>query len=190
MELVNIKIKEVYHGTTNDCAKSIIANGFRLPVWNFKSTTFKNKPGTLGYGIYAFAQSFMCDKYSREKIQGKRAIILVKLNLDNLNILDLTNEEHNEIYQKFRERFMGNQIYNAVRRQLKNGNQSELEGIMLEHLIKNFSEELLGFKNCDCVKSWTISVLSDTINSNIPNGIEYCIRKVENIVEVQIWKED
>lgn len=190
MELVNIKIKELYHGTTKECANSITANGFKLTSWNFNSSTFKDKPGTLGYGIYAFSQSFICEKYVHEKIKDNRVIILIKLNLDHLNIFDLTNEEHNEIYQKFRERFMEKQIYKELRKKLKNGNQSELEGIMLEYLIKHNSEKLLGFKECDCVKSWTISVLSDTINTKIPNGIEYCIRKVESIVEVEIWKED
>lgn len=144
----------------------------------------------MGYGIYAFSQIYICKKYICEKIPNDNVVVLIKLNLDNLNIFDLTNEEHNEIYQKFRETFRELPIFKNLSQELRNGNQSELEGFMLEYLIRYYSEILLGFKKCDCVKSWTVSVLSDTMNSNIPNGIEYCIRNVEPIKEVVLWKED
>ena len=84
----------------------------------------------MGYGIYAFSQIYICKKYICEKIPSDNVVVLIKLNLDNLNIFDLTNEEHNEIYQKFRERFMSYPIYKSLCRELSNGNQSELEGIM------------------------------------------------------------
>lgn len=189
MELVDIRIKELYHGTTMESAEYILNKGFNLPKWDFNKTSFQKKPGTLGYGVYAFSQIYICKKYISEKIRSETAVVLIRLNLDNMNILDLTNEEHNEIYQKFREKFMSFPIYKSLFRELSNGNQSELEGIMLEHLIKHYSQNLLGFAQCDCVKSWTVSVLSDTMNSNIPNGLEYCIRNVQQIKEVELWKE-
>ena len=189
MELVDITVKELYHGTTKKASTYILTEGFKLPTWNFNNVSFKKKPGTLGYGIYAFSQIYICKKYICEKIPSDNVVVLIKLNLDNLNIFDLTNEEHNEIYQKFRERFMSYPIYKSLCRELSNGNQSELEGIMLEHLIKHCSKDLLGFDQCDCVKSWTVSVLSDTMNSNSPNGLEYCIRNVQQIKEVELWKE-
>lgn len=190
MELVDITVKELYHGTTKKASTYILTEGFKLPTWNFNNVSFKKKPGTLGYGIYAFSQIYICKKYICEKIPNDNVVVLIKLNLDNLNIFDLTNEEHNEIYQKFRETFRELPIFKSLSQELRNGNQSELEGFMLEYLIRYYSETLLGFKKCDCVKSWTVSVLSDTMNSNIPNGIEYCIRNVEPIKEVVLWKED
>ena len=189
MELVDIRIKELYHGTTKEDAESILNKGFNLPKWNVSNSSFQKKPGSLGYGVYAFSQIYICKKYISEKISSETAVVLFRLNLDDMNILDLTNEEHNEIYQKFREKFMGFPIYKNLCQELRNGNQSELEGIMLEHLIKHHSKKLLGFDQCDCVKSWTVSVLSDTMNSNIPNGLEYCIRNVQQIKEVELWKE-
>lgn len=187
--MVDIRIKELYHGTTKEGAKSILNMGFNLPKWNFNKTSFQKKPGTLGYGVYAFSQIYVCKKYIFEKIRSETAVVLIRLNLENMNIVDLTNEEHNEIYQKFRERFMNLPIFKSLCRELRNGNQSELEGIMLEYLIKYHSEDFFGFDQCDCVKSWTVSVLSDTMNSNVPNALEYCIRNVQKIKEVELWKE-
>ena len=129
--MVDIRIKELYHGTTKEGAKSILNMGFNLPKWNFNQTSFQKKPGTLGYGVYAFSQIYICKKYISEKIRSETAVILIRLNLEDMNILDLTNEEHNEIYQKFREKFMNLPIFKSLCRELRNGNQSELEGIML-----------------------------------------------------------
>jgi len=58
----------------------------------------------LGYGIYAFSQIYICKKYICEKIPNDNVVVLIKLNLDNLNIFDLTNEERKglkNIYVKY-----------------------------------------------------------------------------------------
>ena len=59
MELVDITVKELYHGTTKKASTYILTEGFKLPTWNFNNVSFKKKPGTLGYGIYAFSQIYI-----------------------------------------------------------------------------------------------------------------------------------
>ena len=37
MELVDITVKELYHGTTKKASTYILTEGFKLPTWNFNS---------------------------------------------------------------------------------------------------------------------------------------------------------
>ena len=42
MELVDIRIKELYHGTTMESAEYILNKGFNLPKWDFNKTSFQD----------------------------------------------------------------------------------------------------------------------------------------------------
>ena len=51
MELVDITVKELYHGTTKKASTYILTEGFKLPTWKFNNESIKKKTCTLGYCI-------------------------------------------------------------------------------------------------------------------------------------------
>lgn len=171
----------IYHSTNETCLKQI------LQTQNVKTCQreFGNnkKPGSLGYGFYGFSDKELCKQFGEEKIKDFKFLKCDILVCDE-KIIDFRDEIHIKYYNTFKREIIKRPVYRQIVRDYQNNNnQSSLEGALIELYLKTwYSKTLI---NIDCLISMTVTQVSTSKNSLVPNGVEYCLKNKKVIKEMK-----
>lgn len=190
---VFILVKKLYHATSKENAKSILESGFkasRVDFAHFYTGNMRKKPGSLGFGVYGFLDSLHCAKCFWEKDSdiGKESIIKFDVNVDHDSSLNFVDDvEDMDYFRSFlQEQLKHNTISNLEKYYSNLYTQHELDGALIEYFI-NQLEKRGGIQHINLVCCATTTDMYQGMHTCIPNGIEYCVRDVsiiDNIEEV------
>ncbi|MEG2938051.1 MAG: hypothetical protein RR812_06560 [Vagococcus sp.] len=179
-----MKIYESYHGTNNECANNIQANGIQIDIPTMANESGKKHkkkiPGSFGYGFYTFVndKELASDFAVRINTECNSVTLKIISEIDENRLLSFLDLDDRENYHAFYEQAHKSAMLHLKRfgTHLDTEVQHVLEGIIIEMFLqKLFTKEkirviaVLG-------ESYTPRKKGKYLYSNIPNGQELCIR--------------
>lgn len=183
----NFLISEtVYHGSEKTKIKEILEKGFlkrKYPDIGKLNTGKAERIGSLGYGTYAFvSDEFLAWMYAR-KLCVCPDVISFEINYTENDILDLSSSSKDlRVFREFIENRKVKALINKYKGYYKNGRyQKSLQGAVIElyYLSLKLSNKVSKIK---IVKMATETELNSYyIKTDVPNGIECCIKDISII---------
>lgn len=164
---------ELYHGSNYQSIKNILNNKkFNKIIIPCRLCDTSKKPGTLGFGLYAFERCYLARGFVKSLKNSRVGIISFNISVDEDKTLDLTSSDDLDLINYIFKRMPNNTKENIIRRFNNYKFQKSLEGAIIEQIIK-----ILQFTK----KQAIYLVKSASINNGVsnvytPNGIEYCIK--------------
>lgn len=179
-------IYELYHTTTLINATEINRNGFKVinppkkPLVHQHKAKNKKKPGSLGYGLYAFEDDELAEDF-KEKIIGESDIVPFQIDVETNKILDLSCISDLKRYNQYKRKLLKFPLYTMLTEVYGNyGEQSSLEGAIIEIYIAEVLVKKLK-NNIQCVRGFTSTGVEHSAGSVVANGLEYVIKTKEII---------
>lgn len=171
----------IYHSTNETCLKQILET--KSVKTCQKEFGKRKKPGNLGYGFYGFSDKELCKQFGEEKIKNFKFLKCDILVCDE-KIIDFRDEIHIKYYNTFKREIVKRPIYKKIVRDYQNNdNQSSLEGALIDLYLKTWKTKKL--VDIDCLISMTVTQVSTSKNSLVPNGVEYCLKNKKVIKEMK-----
>ncbi|MDE6946933.1 MAG: hypothetical protein K2P14_07115 [Anaeroplasmataceae bacterium] len=180
----------LYHGTDRKNAKNIIEKGFNTTVPAIQEILYQsdNKgrrikiPGSLGYGVYTFQDSYSMAKSFSKKFSKDVCVLKIEISDEaNNNILDLTKDRVKEEFSHFAR--IAESVKNAdqlysVFKKYGSAKMDLYAGIMTELYILFLTTKKK--RKIRCVRKRTETLLPPLCRVHqrlcIDNGTEFTIR--------------
>lgn len=184
-----------YHGTSKQCEKEILDQGFKITKFLHEVDKKQEMPGDLGNGIYAFIKDEFSDPLQnahnfaltyRVKEVGDLSILSLEVDVEENNLLDFDDLENLKSFNKFKNRtsVRAESIFKSVNNNNAK-NRDNRDGIYIELFIQRFRIP------CKAVKKRTYTKFHDEAKkSNMDNGTELCIRDCSKIIFEKYYSED
>ncbi|MDT2751908.1 hypothetical protein [Enterococcus thailandicus] len=194
---------ESFHGTASNIAKNTI----KYDKKNIKFTNFageiskgmsynRNKrgtkpkpPGSLGYGFYTFIHTKeLAEKFISKSYDDYTLIKVISCFEEN-EILDFNEKDVRERFHAFRAEFLKyvQKIYDQLGNPSNTSKQHAVDGIVIESFIQKLEKNEK--KKIFSVLMWTFTPCEELEDekfvSYVPNGLELCIRRKENITSLE-----
>jgi len=182
----------LYHDTTSIQAHKIKQNGFddiRIPrIDQVKLGKSKQRPGSLGYGLYGFQDDAGLAAKFISKFTQTGMIVKFQVCLEFACVLNFVDSLTDmQLFSQWQADGRRQRLFKGLKQQYQNKvSQAELDGAMIEIYIVELLRHRL-VERIDAVCSATHTVLANQPNSQrLPNGIEYAIRSNNSIQRMTI----
>ncbi|MFS0749515.1 hypothetical protein [Oceanobacillus sp. 1P07AA] len=170
-----MKLKQYngYHGTEKSFADRIIQTSFVVNT---------RHQGSLGTGIYFLEENKdLTREYARFRHPNKIIKILdCKIEVSENEVFDTTTPEHREIYKVYKDIIREMMKENGY--DFQYGYRNSFDGAVYDYLAKDKGYLLIR------AETFTPSIEERElkIRSNVPNGVELCLRNPIKVIDKQI----
>ncbi|ENZ5619658.1 hypothetical protein ACGWYS_000108 [Enterococcus faecalis] len=191
---------ESFHGTVSDIAKNKIKydknnieitnyeTEYRVGIANQRRQRKKPKsPGSLGYGFYTFVYTKDLAENFISKSHSDYSIIKVTSEFEEDEILNFDEKDIREKFHVYRQIFLeyAERICKQFGNISNNHKQHTFDGLVIENFIKMLEKKEK--KKVSSVLMWTFTPRDELDEdkrfvSYIPNGLELCVRNLQNII--------
>lgn len=186
-----MKKLELYHGTNVYNVQSIIENGFKVS---------NNNDDRLGYGVYFFTHGISCpiknalawatnNSYNVKKneiLYDAVSVLSIILNIENMKILDLTDEKDLETFNITRNKIILHHYERLRERRnfnIKKRKDFRVDDQIIMNMVCN-ELKIDGILANLYIKSMTQKVLE--LESSLPNATIFCLRNKSLISNLKI----
>ncbi|TKP12714.1 hypothetical protein [Enterococcus faecalis] len=180
-----------YHGTSKECAESIIkSQKFNVDTFiiygDCRIKSGQRMPNDFGSGIYMFLTNdcydgIKCAKnYANTFKDVPTTVLEINIKDDCITCIDFEDKKTMDIFNKIREKIYDRIYYNYQMSVKDSGSKkrANLDGLFIEYLVQykynNQIDAVMGL-------SYTPSYNKQRSISNFPNGKEICLRSNEFI---------
>lgn len=197
-----MKSEELYHVTNKTNSDNILKKKsferiiippiykLSLPQQNFRGRRPK-KPGTLGFGLYAFENDESLAESFGERMMSDYRVISFKISCPDDVFFDFNDSDDIEVFHAFLKGKEVKHVLKVFKKNFNNhGPQKELQGALVEFFISQMVSKKL-YSSIKCVRITTATAEGELVD--VMNGIEVCIRSTSIIDDTSIclaMKED
>ena len=174
-----------YHGTNENCAASIVVDGFKIKSYSFNKAQLEQVPGDLGAGAYFYHNSsenaFNFALKENRKEESIR-VLECEIEVDESKILDLNDPKNSNIFNQIMK---NDKALNTLKRRYIRGiggkSRDCLDGVIIESLIHKLGQ------NVHLVIKDTYTPFKEMPRlSNFFNGTELCVKNKGIIKSISI----